>query len=134
MSYITPMETKSAAEMLKKFKEFKAEVENQLSRKIKCLRTNGGGEYKKTFEKYLKENGIVHETIVPYSLDQNDVSERANRTIMDRLRLYLHRQKTQDSSNGNRGAIVYLLSRAPPDLSKARHYMRHGLDPCPSIS
>jgi len=51
MSYIASMETKSAAEMLEKFKEFKAEVENQLGRKIKRLHMDGGGEYKKMFEK-----------------------------------------------------------------------------------
>ena len=64
--------------MLERFKEFKAEVENQLDRKIKRLRTDGGGEYKKTFRKYLKEHGIVHETRVLYSPDQNGVSEQAN--------------------------------------------------------
>jgi len=75
MTYIAPMKDKSAAEMLEKFKEFRAEVENQLDRKIKRLRTDGGGEYKKTFGKYLKDNGIIHETTVPYSPDQNGVSE-----------------------------------------------------------
>ena len=89
MSYIAPMETKLAAEMLEKFKEFKAEVENQLGRKIKRLRTDGGGEYKKAFGKYLKEQGIVHEKTVPYSPDQNGVSERVNRMIMDRARAIL---------------------------------------------
>jgi len=64
--------------MLEKFKEFKAEVENQLGRKIKRLRTNGGEKYKKTFEKYLKENEIIHETTVSYFPNQNGVSERAN--------------------------------------------------------
>ena len=78
ITYIAPMKDKSAAELLEKFKEFRAEVENQLDRKIKRLRTDGGGEYKKAFEKYLKEQGIVHEKTVPYSLDQNGVSERAN--------------------------------------------------------
>jgi hypothetical protein len=49
MTYIAPMKDKCAAEMLEKFKEFRAEVENQLDRKIKRLRTDGGREYKKTF-------------------------------------------------------------------------------------
>ena len=89
ITYIAPMKDKFTAEMLKKFKEFKAEVENQLDRKIKHLHTDRGGEYKKTFRKYLKEHGIVHETTVPYSPDQNGVSKRANRTIMDRVQAIL---------------------------------------------
>ena len=36
--------------MSEKLKQCKAEVENQLGGKIKRLLTDGGGEYKKTFE------------------------------------------------------------------------------------
>jgi Reverse transcriptase (RNA-dependent DNA polymerase)/gag-polypeptide of LTR copia-type/Integrase core domain len=121
MSYIASMETKSAAEMLEKFKEFKAEVENQLGRKIKRLRTDGGGEYKKTFGKYLKENGIVHETTVPYSPDQNGVSERANRTIMDRARAILAQTGLPKILWMEIAAtIVYLKNRSPTRSLKGK--------------
>jgi hypothetical protein len=114
MSYIAPMETKSAAEMLDKFKEFKAEVENQLGRKIKRLRTDGGGEYKRAFGKYLKENGIIHERTVPYSPDQNGVSERANRTIMDRARAILAETGLPKILWMEiAAAVVYLKNRSP---------------------
>jgi hypothetical protein len=75
ITYITLMKNKSVIEMLKKFKEFKAKVKNQLDRKIKCFHTNEEEKYKKTFEKYLKEHEIIHETTVFYSFDQNDVNE-----------------------------------------------------------
>ena len=121
ITYIAPMKDKSAAEMLEKFKEFKAEVENQLDRKIKRLRTDGGREYKKTFGKYLKEHGIVHETTVPYSPDQNGVSERANRTIMDRARAILAQTGLPKILWMEiAAAIVYLKNRSPTRSLKGK--------------
>ena len=121
MSCIAPMETKSAAEMLEKFKEFKAEVENQLGRKIKRLRTDGGGEYKKAFGKYLKEQGIVHEKTVPYSPDQNGVSERVNRTIMDRARAILAETGLPKILWMEiAAAVVYLKNRSPTRSLKGK--------------
>ena len=51
---------KHKSETFEKFKEFKQEVENQLGRNIKMLRSDWGGEYlSKEFLDYLKECGIV---------------------------------------------------------------------------
>ena len=51
---------KQKSETFEKFKEFKNEVENQLGRKIKVLRSDRGGEYLSLeFHDYLKECGIV---------------------------------------------------------------------------
>ena len=47
---------KHKSETFEKFKEFKQEVENQLGRNIKMLRSDRGGEYLSTeFLDYLKE-------------------------------------------------------------------------------
>lgn len=54
------------------------------------LRSDNGGEYVKyNFQKYLKENGICHQTTDPYSPQQNGVAERANRMIMEKVRCML---------------------------------------------
>ena len=46
-------------EALKKFKVYKAEVKNLLSRKIKILRSDRGGEYiHLRFQDYIIEHGI----------------------------------------------------------------------------
>ncbi|KAI3791230.1 hypothetical protein L2E82_04924 [Cichorium intybus] len=51
---------KHKSDTFEKFKEFKNEVENQLGRKIKMLRSDRGGEYLSIeFLDYLKECGIV---------------------------------------------------------------------------
>ena len=56
--YVYLMKRKSEA--FEKFKEFKAEVENQLGKRIKAIRSDCGGEYLLgDFKDYLIENGIV---------------------------------------------------------------------------
>jgi len=85
MTQIYSLKKKSSANVLEKFKEYKAEVEKQTGKVIKRLRTDGGGEYEKWMKIHLKGLGIIHETTAPYSPDQNGVAERANRTIMGRV-------------------------------------------------
>ncbi|GJV44987.1 retrotransposon protein, putative, ty1-copia subclass [Tanacetum coccineum] len=58
---------------------FKAEVELQLGKKIKALRSDRGGEYlSQEFKDYLSENGIVQNLTSPYTPQQNGVSEKEN--------------------------------------------------------
>ncbi|GJZ28549.1 retrotransposon protein, putative, ty1-copia subclass [Tanacetum coccineum] len=71
-------------EVFETFKVFKAEVELQLGKKIKALRSDRGGEYlSQEFKDYLSENGIVQNLTSPYTPQQNGVSERRNRTLID---------------------------------------------------
>jgi transposase InsO family protein len=71
-------------EALDYFKIYKAEVKNQLERKIKCVRYDRGGEYlSNDFGEYCVEHGIIHETTIPYSPQSNGVAEWKNRTLMD---------------------------------------------------
>ncbi|GJU52630.1 putative RNA-directed DNA polymerase [Tanacetum coccineum] len=74
-------------EVFETFKVFKAEVELQLGKKIKALRSDKGGEYlSQEFKDYLSENGIVQNLTSPYTPQQNGVSERRNRTLLDMVR------------------------------------------------
>ena len=79
------------------FKNFKAEVENQLSKKIKAVRSDRGGEYygrydgsgeqrPGPFAKYLMECGIVPQYTMPGTPSQNGVAERRNCTLKDMVR------------------------------------------------
>jgi hypothetical protein len=67
--YVYLLKTKDEA--LDYFKIYKAEVENQLDGKIRCLRSDRGGEYfPKVFDDLCAEHGINHENTPPYSSNQ----------------------------------------------------------------
>lgn len=72
------------------FIKYKAEIENQLNKKIKRLRIDREGEYDSNpFSAFGEENGIIHEVIPPYSLESNGVAERRNRTLIDMINAML---------------------------------------------
>ena len=80
--YVYLLHTKDEA--IDYFKIYKAEVENQLERKIKRLRSDRGGEYfSNVFDVFCEEHGIIHERTPPYSPQSNGVAERKNRTLTD---------------------------------------------------
>ncbi|GJU13700.1 retrotransposon protein, putative, ty1-copia subclass [Tanacetum coccineum] len=71
-------------EVFETFKVFKNEVENQLRKTIKALRSDRGGKYiSQEFKDYLKACGIVQQLTPPYTPQHNGVSERRNRTLLD---------------------------------------------------
>ncbi|CAM8930593.1 unnamed protein product [Rhodiola kirilowii] len=74
---------KSKDEAIEKFDMYKLEVENQLNKKIKRLRSDRGGEYVEPFGTLCAQNGIIHEVTPPYSPQSNGVDERKNRTIKE---------------------------------------------------
>ncbi|KAJ9564759.1 hypothetical protein OSB04_000725 [Centaurea solstitialis] len=80
--YVYRMRHKS--ESFEKFREYQNEVQNQLDRKIKFLRSDRGGEYlSQEFGNHLMECGIVSQLTPPYTPQMNGVSERRNRTLLD---------------------------------------------------
>ena len=64
------------------FLSYKAEVENQLNRKIKRLRSDRDGEYT-LLNDFCEKEDIIHEVTPPYSLKSNEVAERKNRTLKE---------------------------------------------------
>ena len=82
-TWIYFLKTKESEEVLSKFKEFKAQVENLLGKRIKILRSDNGGEYTSTeFNDFSKEARIKRELTIPYNPQPNKVVERKNRTIV----------------------------------------------------
>ena len=78
-------------QVFEKFKEFKIFVEKQTGAEIKTLRTDNGGEYtSREFENFLSSNGIKHEKTVPKTPEQNGISERMNRSLVESVRTMLH--------------------------------------------
>ena len=74
-------------ETFEKFKKFRVDVENQLGKRIKAIRSDCGGEYLfGDFKDYLTQNGIVSQLTAPGTPQQNGVVERRNRTLSEIVR------------------------------------------------
>ena len=76
---------KHKSEALKKFKNYKTEVEKQLGRPIKSINNDRGGEYE-VFDEFYKGEGIRHIYTMPYKPQQNGIAKRRNRTLMEMSR------------------------------------------------
>ena len=70
-------------EAIEVFKYYKNEVENQLGKRIKAIRSDRGGEYESPFNEFCSEHGIIHQTTAPYSPQSNGIAERKNRTLKE---------------------------------------------------
>ena len=89
---------KNKSDVFDCFKEWKALVENQFSCKVKILRTDNGGEYcSNEFENFLKTAGIRHQKTIVKTPEQNGVSERMNRSLMEAVRSMLSDSKLAKS-------------------------------------
>jgi transposase InsO family protein len=87
--YVYLLKTKDEA--LNYFKTYKAEVENQLEKKIKRFRSDRGGKYfSNEFNLLCAEHGVIHERTPPYSPQLNEVAERKNRTLTDLVNFMLY--------------------------------------------
>ncbi|GKA33155.1 zinc finger, CCHC-type containing protein, partial [Tanacetum coccineum] len=74
-------------EVFETFKVFQKEVENQLEKTIKSPRSDRGGEYmSQEFLNHLKEHETIAHRTPPYTPQNNGVSERRNRTLLDMVR------------------------------------------------
>ncbi|PNY01730.1 copia-type polyprotein, partial [Trifolium pratense] len=81
---------KEKSSSLEIFKQFKAMVEKESSCSIQCLRTDRGGEYvSNAFNEFCSNHGIKRQLTTAYTPQQNGVSERKNRTLMNMVRSML---------------------------------------------
>ena len=106
---------KFKSEVANVFWKYKAWVENQSGCRIQKIRSDNGKEYiNDTFDKFCKEAGIEHQLTAPYTPQQNGVSERKNRSIMEMTRCMLHEKELPkklwaEAAN----TAVFLLNRLP---------------------
>ena len=97
------------------FKKWKALVENETEKRLKCLRSETRGEYcSKDFDDYCSYHGIHREKTFPGTTQENGGSERMNRTIMEhaksmRLHAGLPLQFWADAID----TTIYLINRGP---------------------
>ena len=90
-------------------------VENETSRKLKCLKSDNGGEYcSHKFEYYCSTNGIHIQKTIPRTAQENKVVERMNMTIMEHARsMRLHASLPLNTWVEVVNTAVYLINRGP---------------------
>ena len=99
------------------FKKFKALVENQTERKIKKLRTDNGLKFVESeFDEFCMVNGIARHRTLVGKPQKNGVTERINRTILEKAHCMLPNTGLWDCKAFWAEAIstaCYLMNRSP---------------------
>ena len=85
---------KKKSDVLKKFIELKALIENASRKKIKILRSDNGGKYiSNNFLHIFSEIGIHIQHSFPYTPQQNSVAERKNQSLKEMTTCMLEDKK-----------------------------------------
>ncbi|GKE14534.1 putative RNA-directed DNA polymerase, partial [Tanacetum coccineum] len=78
---------KNKSKVFNTFKKWKAAVENETNLRVKCLKSDNGGEYSsQEFIKYCAKNAIRMLKTVLKIPQQNSVAERMNQTLNERAK------------------------------------------------
>ncbi|KAH9762162.1 Integrase catalytic domain-containing protein [Citrus sinensis] len=111
--WVYPIKKKSDVFLV--FKEYKARVELESGKKIKCLRTDNSGEYTDgEFLAFCKQEGIQRQFTVAYTPQQNGVAERMNRTLTERIRAMLRTAGLPNSFWAESAKTAcYIVNRSP---------------------
>ncbi|XP_077228362.1 uncharacterized protein LOC143861311 [Tasmannia lanceolata] len=84
---------KDRSEVFSTFCLFYAEITNQYSCSLKCLRTDNACEYfsdRQGFQEFLSSRGIIHQSSCAHTSQQNGVAERKIRYLVDIARSILY--------------------------------------------
>lgn len=132
---------KQKNQALSEFEKFTPFVKTQQGKKIKCLRSDNSTECEnKSFNELLQRLGISRELTAPYNPEQNNVSERQNKTLMETARCRLIQsnlplvfwaeavytanfiRNRSPSSKLNRKTPYELWYGEPPDVSNFKRF------------
>ncbi|CAI7850917.1 unnamed protein product [Closterium sp. NIES-53] len=85
---------KAKGNAAKAMQEWALEVCNDDKKRIKVIRTYGGGEFvNNELAKWMKSKGIKHDDTTPYTPQQNGAAEWLNRTLVEAVRSLLQHSK-----------------------------------------
>jgi hypothetical protein len=106
---------KNKSDVFETFKKWKAMVETETDLKLKCLRSDNGGEYAdRGFKEFCAANGIRMEKTIPGTPQQNGVAERMNMTLNERARsMRLHAGLPKTFWADAVSTAAYLINRGP---------------------
>ena len=107
-----------------RIRHYKAAQELATGEKMKELRTDRGTEFvNQALCAFLASNGIKHNLSAPYTPQQNGVVERANRTLMEKVRSMLWARRVRLGLWGEAVmTATYLINLTPRRHQKATPY------------
>ena len=131
--YMYPYLIHEKSESLNKFKDFKSEVEKQLGKPIKIIRSDRGGEYYRRYTEngqmsgpfalFLKEHVIVPQYTMPDKPNMNGVAERRNRTLKEMVRAMMSHSNLPNSRWGEAlKTTVHIINNVPTKSIKKTPY------------
>ncbi|KAI5348232.1 hypothetical protein L3X38_001119 [Prunus dulcis] len=97
------------------FRKFKSMVELQSDYKVKCVRSDRGGEFTSSeFNKLCEDARIQRQFSMAYTPQQNGVVERKNRTVVEMAKAMLHEKELPYYLWAEAvHTAVYILNRCP---------------------
>ena len=105
---------KTKDQVFNAFREFHVYVERETGKKLKCIRSDNGGEYCGSFDAYCKMHGIKHQKTPPKTPQLNGLAERMNRTLMERVRSLLSDAKLPKSFWGEAlNTVAHVINLTP---------------------
>ncbi|GKU93722.1 hypothetical protein SLEP1_g7290 [Rubroshorea leprosula] len=109
------LQSSQLSQVFSVFKKFKVLVEKQSGCQLRILRSENGKEYtSKEFDVFCEEHAINHQLTVKYTPQQNGVSERKNRTVMEMARSMLFEKNLPKKFWAEAvHTVVYLLNGLP---------------------
>ena len=89
-------------------------LRTNLTKILKVLRSDRGGEYESPFGEFCAEHRIIHQTTAPYSPQQNGIAERKNRTLKEMMNAMLLSSWLSQNMWGEAVLTAnYLLNKVP---------------------
>lgn len=122
--FVTIYIMKSKDEVIHKFKQWMREIKCRYGYETKILRSDNGREYKNVrMSKLCEAANILQEFSVPYNPEQNGMSERMNRTLIEMTRSMLNDSNMKKTLWAE--AIMtaaFIKNRVPNSSSKKSPY------------
>ena len=110
---------KNKSEVYDKFVDFVTMAENLTNKKVKKIRSDNAEYTSNKFIEFCKKHGIARETSIPYTPEQNGVSERMNRSLVEMARSMLHHADIPLSFWAEAvSTACYLRNRSPTSTFK----------------
>lgn len=103
-------------------KDFLLLIKTQFDHTVKILRTDNGLEFvNRQVKELTAAHGIIHQTTVAYSPEQNGSAEREMRTLVEAARSMLQAKEMNDNLWGEAiNTVVYVLNRTGTSSIKGK--------------